>query len=108
MLFALILALILAILAVFFALENTMVVTVSFFGYAIDGTLALFILIALAIGVLVGVLVMIPGRIKSGISNARNRKKISTLESNLDEQRIELSAMKKLVDSASQPDYEDH
>jgi uncharacterized integral membrane protein len=108
MLFALILALILAILAVFFALENTMVVTVSFFGYAIDGTLALFILIALAIGVLVGVLVMIPGRIKSGISNARNRKKISTLESNLDEQRIELSAMKKLVDSASPPEYEDH
>jgi len=108
MLFALILALILAILAVFFALENTMVVTVSFFSYAIDGTLALFILIALAVGVLVGVLVMIPGRIKSGLSNARNRKKISTLEADLDEQKIELAAMKKLVDSASSPDYEDH
>ena len=107
MLFALIVALILAILAVFFALENTMVVTVSFFGYAIDGTLALFILIALAVGALVGVLVMIPGRIKSGLSNARHRKKIGTLEANLEEQKTKVSAMEKLVASASPSEFED-
>ena len=55
MVFALILALAIAIVAVFFALENTMIVTVSFFGYAVDGSLALFILIALGVGLLLGI-----------------------------------------------------
>lgn len=106
MLFALILALIIAILAVFFALENTMVVTVSFFGYAVSGSLALFILIALGIGALIGVLVMIPGRIKSGLSNARSRKKIGSLEASLEEHKTKLAALEKLVESASPPEFE--
>lgn len=85
MVFALILALAISIVAVFFALENTMMVTVSFFGNAVDGSLALFILIAVGIGVLIGVLITTPGRIKSSLSNARNRKKIGTLEAKLTE-----------------------
>ncbi|MBN1453372.1 MAG: LapA family protein [Anaerolineales bacterium] len=95
MVFALILALVIAIVAVFFALENTMMVTVSFFGYAVDGSLALFLLIAMGIGVLVGVLMMAPGRIKSSLSNARNRKKISSLESSLDEHKAKLAQAEK-------------
>lgn len=83
MVISLILALTIAIVAVFFALENTMMVTVSFFGYAVDGSLALFILIAVGVGLLIGVLIMTPGRIKSGLSNARSRKKIGALEAKL-------------------------
>jgi uncharacterized integral membrane protein len=107
MVLALILALIIAIIAVIFALENTMMVTVSFFGYAVDGSLALFILIAVGVGVLIGVLIMSPGRIKSGLSNARNRKKIGTLEASLDEHKTKLAAMEKLVESASPPEFEE-
>ena len=95
MLFTLILALAIAIVAVFFALENTAMVTVSFFGYGVSGSLALFILVAVGIGLLLGVVIMTPGRIKSGLSNRRNRKKISSLESSLDEQRFKLAAMEK-------------
>ena len=95
MVFTLILALAIAIVAVFFALENTMMVTVSFFGYGVDGSLALFILIALGMGVLVGVLIMAPGRIKSGLANARHRRKISNLEANLDEQSAKLIEAQK-------------
>jgi putative membrane protein len=95
MVFSLILALAIAILAVFFALENTMMVTVSFFGYGVDGSLALFILIAVGVGVLIGVLIMIPGRIKSSLSNARHRKKISTLEASLEEHRARLIEAEK-------------
>jgi len=91
MVFALILALAIAIVAVFFALENTMMVTVSFFGYAVTGSLALFILAAVGVGLLIGVLIMTPGRIKSSLSNARSRKKISSLESSLEAQRSRLS-----------------
>ena len=106
MVFALILALVIAIVAVFFALENTTIVTVSFFGYAGEGSLALFILIAVGVGLLLGVLFMTPGRIKSGISNARSRKKIGSLEASLDEEKIKRSAMEKLVQSSSPPEFE--
>ena len=85
MVLSLILALAIAIVAVFFALENTAMVTVSFFGYGVDGSLALFMLIAVGVGVLIGVLIMTPGRIKSSLSNARNRKKIGSLEAKLTE-----------------------
>jgi lipopolysaccharide assembly protein A len=95
MVFTLILALVIAIVAVFFALENTMMVTVSFFGNAVDGSLALFILVAMGIGALIGVLIMIPGRIKSSLSNVRSRKKIDTLEASLDEHKAKIVEMEK-------------
>ena len=106
MIFALILALVIAIVMVFFALENPVIVSVSFFGYAVEGSLALFILAAMGVGVLIGLLLMIPGRIKSGLSNARHRKKIGTLEASLDEHKTKLAAMEKLAESASPPEFE--
>lgn len=106
MVFALILALIIAIVMVFFALENPLMVTVSFFGYAVEGSLALFILAAMGVGVLIGLLLMIPGRVGSALSNARNRKKIGTLETSLAEHKTKLAAMEKLAESASPPEYE--
>jgi uncharacterized integral membrane protein len=106
MIFALILALVIAIVMVFFALENPMMVSVSFFGYAVEGSLALIILAAVGIGVVIGLLLMIPGRIKSGLSNARHRKKIGTLEASLDEHKIKLAAMEKLAESSSPPEFE--
>lgn len=107
MIFALILALVIAIVMVFFALENPMMVTVSFFGYAIEGSLALFILAAMGIGVLIGLLLMTPSRIRSGLSNARHRKKIGTLEASLEEHRSRLSALEKPVNFTSPPKFED-
>jgi hypothetical protein len=55
---------------------------------------------------LVGLLLMIPGRIRSGLSNARNRKKIGTMEASLEEHKTKLAAMEKLVESASPPEFE--
>lgn len=91
MIFTLILALAFAIVAVIFALQNPMTVTVSLFGYPVDGSLALFILISVGLGILIGVLVMTPGRIKSGITNARHRKKIGSLEASLEEHKAKLT-----------------
>jgi putative membrane protein len=106
MVFALVLALVIAIVMVFFALENPVMVSVSFFGYALEGSLALFILAAMGVGVLIGLLLMVPGRIKSGLSNARNRKRIGTLQASLDEHKTKLAAMEKLAESASPPEFE--
>lgn len=107
MIFALILALIIAIAMIFFALENPAMVTISFFGYAAQGSLALIILVAMGVGVLIGLLVMAPGRIKSGLSNVRKRRKIGSLEASLEEHKTKLSAMEKLADSASPPEFEE-
>jgi len=101
MIFALILALAFAIVAVVFALQNPTIVAVSLFGYPVEGSLALVILIAVSVGILIGVLIMTPGRIKSGLANARNRKKIGSLESSLDEQKSKLASMEKPVSSSA-------
>ncbi|RJP53246.1 MAG: LapA family protein [Anaerolineaceae bacterium] len=83
MVFTLIIAFALAIVAAIFALQNPTMVTANFFGYLVDGSLALFVLIGLAVGFAIGVLVMTPGRIKSGLANTRNRKKIVELENSI-------------------------
>lgn len=73
----------LAFASAFFALQNPSIVTANFFGLAVQGSLAVFVLAGIAVGFLFGVLVMLPGRIKSGLVNSRNRKKIAELESSL-------------------------
>ena len=104
MIVTLILALAFAIVAVIFALQNPTVVSVSLFGYPVEGSLALFILIAVSVGILIGVLIMTPGRIKSGLANARSRKKIGSLESSLDEHKSKLASMQKPASSAPEVD----
>lgn len=106
MIFALILALVVVIVMVFFALENPLIVSVSFFGYEVEGSLALFILAGMGIGVLIGALLVLPGRVQSSLSNARHRKKIGTLETSLEEHKTKLAAMEKLAESASPPELE--
>jgi len=70
----------LAFAAAFFALQNPTLVAANFFGVTVEGSLAVFVLLGLGVGFLIGVLVMLPGRIKSGISNSRNRRRIAELE----------------------------
>ena len=100
MVFTLILALAFAIVAVIFALQNPMMVTVSLFGYPVVGSLALFILIAVGFGIIIGVLVMTPGRIKSSLANVRSRKKIGSLEASLDEHKAKLAKTPDNADPA--------
>ncbi|HSM71008.1 MAG TPA: LapA family protein, partial [Anaerolineales bacterium] len=60
----LILTLAFAIAAVIFALQNPTMITVSLFGYNVDGSLALFILLAVIMGIIIGILVMAPSAVK--------------------------------------------
>ena len=85
--FILILALILAIVAVAFALENPLLVTASFFGLQMQGSLALFVLIGVGVGILIGVLAMLPSVLKGAITVSHHRRQISALEKSLNEQK---------------------
>ena len=83
MVLTLIFAFALAFVAAVFALQNPVMVDANIFGYVVKGSLALFVLIGLGIGLLIGILVMTPGRIKSSLANSRHRRRIAELESNL-------------------------
>ena len=73
----------LAFVAAVFALQNPVMVEANIFGYAVQGSLALFVLIGLGIGLLIGILVMTPGRIKTSFANSRHRRKIVELETSI-------------------------
>ena len=76
-----IIALVIAAIAVIFALQNMAAVTVSLFFWQIDGSLALVLLVTLAAGVLISLLASLPGLIKGKWTISSLRKKLAVLES---------------------------
>jgi len=70
----------LAFAAAFFALQNPTIVVANFFGVNVEGSLAVFVLLGIGVGFLIGVLVMLPGTIKNGLAASRNRKRVAELE----------------------------
>ena len=83
----LVLALIIAICAVLFALQNTAPITISIFMWEIPGSLALVLLVALALGVVIAFLAYLPSLIRNKMNLTRQRKKIATLEKSLVEKQ---------------------
>ena len=80
MIVSLILTLVAVILAVVLALENTTMVQISFFGYAVQGAIGLFMLIALGVGVVLGILLMVPPLIGRSWTVMQHRRRIAQLE----------------------------
>jgi len=87
----LILALVFAILAVIFASQNPTFITISFYGYSVEGSLAVVILIAVGIGVIIGALIMTPGAIKRSFDLSSHRRKVGGLEKLLEEQKDKIA-----------------
>ncbi len=80
MILSLILTLAAAVVAVMLAMENTTMVQVTFFGYAVQGAIGLFMLIALGIGVVLGILLMLPSLIGHSWTVMQSKRKIAQLE----------------------------
>jgi uncharacterized integral membrane protein len=79
----LIVAIIVAILAVVFALQNAVPITVSFLTWRFESSLALVLLITVALGVIMSLLVSVPSMIKRRKIISNQKKKIRELESSL-------------------------
>ena len=79
----LIVAIIVAILAVVFALQNAVPITVSFLTWRFESSLALVLLITVALGVIMSLLVSVPSMIKRRKIISNQKKKIQVLESSL-------------------------
>ena len=92
----LIVALIIAILAVIFALQNPMTIPLAFLAWQLNGLpLSLVLLITLAIGVIIGLLVLAPSAIKSSFTVSGHRKRISALEQELEEHKVKIAELQK-------------
>lgn len=79
----LIIALLIALVAVIFAVQNTAMVTISFLVWNFNHSLAVIILLTIFTGVLISILMSAPGWIKNRLALASLRKKIKELETKL-------------------------
>ena len=79
----LIVAIIVAILAVVFALQNAVPITVSFLTWRFESSLALVLLITVALGILMSLLVSVPSIVKTRKMISSQKKKIQELEGGL-------------------------
>lgn len=99
----LILALLIAIIAVVFALQNTMAVTVSFFVWQFDQSLALVLLLTMVVGVLIGIFTVLPGSARSKWRLKSQRKKIEALEKSLQQEKIQREEAVRQLESLKNP-----
>lgn len=87
----LIFSLIIAFFAILFAVQNTEPVTVHFFAWETEQSLAMLLFLSLLVGAFIVFLVTIPSLIKNKVTISRQRKKANQLETNLNETRTQLA-----------------
>ena len=93
----LIFSLILAIIAVLFAVFNAQPVTVNFLFGKYEVPLAAGLLLAMLLGAIVSLLVSTPSRVKSQLANRNYRKKVGELEASLSDQKAQLAAAQQKI-----------
>ena len=75
-----VLVLLVAIVAVVFALQNSAAITITLLGWSLSGSLSLFLIVTLAIGFLLGTLSMAGALFKRGRLSSGLKRQIVTLE----------------------------
>jgi putative membrane protein len=78
--FFLFLALLIAVALVLFAVQNAAIVTVSFFTFHFEGSLAFILVIVFAAGFLSGILMSVPSLLRKGSALREQRRKVKKLE----------------------------
>jgi len=90
MLLFLILGLLIGALSVVFALQNVVVITVTFLAWQVTGSLAVILLVAMVAGMTMSILVSVPEVI-------RDQMRIRTLKKLISDQEAEIDHYKKLA-----------
>ncbi|WP_299414738.1 LapA family protein [Acaryochloris sp. IP29b_bin.148] len=91
-------ALLISLVAILFALQNSWGITVSFLIWRFYGSLALILLLTLAFGVIIGLLVTAPTIIKRGWVSSRQKRQLSQLEEEYQGQAQDASSQRKKLD----------
>ncbi|NET56480.1 MAG: LapA family protein [Symploca sp. SIO2E6] len=93
-----ILASIIALLAIVFALQNAVPIKIAFGLWQLEESLALVLLLTLTVGFVVGLLVSIPTIMKREWKISNQKKTIVELEKQLDEHIERISSQRKRID----------
>jgi len=83
MIIFLVLGVLLGVVSVMFVLQNISPVTVTFFTWSMDGSLAVILFLALASGVLITLLFLLPSFIRDEFRYSRLKKQTRALEDEL-------------------------
>jgi putative membrane protein len=89
MLISLVLAVAVTILAVFFASYNLTMIDVNLFGYPVRGTIGVIMVVTLGLGVLLGVVLMLPALISRSWALMRHKRKIQDLQGAVQQKHFE-------------------
>lgn len=91
-------ALVISLLAILFALQNASSIFINFLVWRFYGSLALILLLTLALGVIIGLLVTIPSILKRGWLSSRRKHQLSQLEEEYQGQAQDASSQKKRLE----------
>ena len=94
----LVLALIIALIAVVFTIQNTALVTVTFLVWDLNHSLAFVVLLAILAGVLISQFVAMPTRLKRKLELTNQAKKIKDMETELMSSKVRMEALKQEVE----------
>lgn len=94
----LILASIIALLAIIFALQNAVTIEIAFGIWRLEESLALVLLLTLTAGFVVGLLVSMPTITRKQWQISTQKKRIMELERNLNENIATISSHRKRID----------
>lgn len=92
-----IVAMLFSIAGVAFALQNNVPITLTFLLWRFDSSLALVVLMALAVGGLIVALVSTPSTLRNQWALRGQRKRIAELEQNNDEQKQRIQTLERQV-----------
>ena len=103
---AIILAIIIAVAGVAFAVQNSVPATVVFLIWRFDSSLGVILLLTLALGGLIVALVSTPSTLRSGWVSKRQRKEIDALKSTNAELRARVAVLERRPLDTRQPESE--
>jgi uncharacterized integral membrane protein len=88
-----ILAVVLALLVTIFAVQNITPTAIQFLFWNVTGSLALVLMVTFSVGILIGLMVMIPAAVRGRFQTADLRRTVKSLESRLDEAHRSIEAI---------------
>jgi len=95
-------ALLIAIVAVIFALQNAVTITISFFIWQFDGSLALVLLLTLGLGFLISFFATLPSIIRRSWAIAGQKRRINALEKQLGDASTKIETLESELNTAVQ------
>ena len=97
MLFPLVLALVLSLAALLFAFQNADPAVVDFLVWQFESSLAVILVISFGAGLLAGILMVLPARIRSGLKSSTIKKDLAALEAKLAESQRKLEEAEAMM-----------